>query len=352
MIKPHSQILFRFAYPILLTVTSCYILVIFLRPIENVHEGINFYYRSKFLDMVNGTAYKPFVYRTLLPTTVRLISSMTPNQYRHAFNEIAGEQYSALFKNFGWETSAAYEYNIALILMLVSFMGFAHYGAKLVMLTCKLEETPIARGLLVFSILLCLPPFFKYTSFPYDPPQMFLFTMALYLLATSRYRNFIFVFIACCINKETAILLILLYAIIGYKKFSSPWHYWGILFGLIGGYAGIKFLFTLGFRSNPGSFVELQFFHNVDLLTRGWTFTNVSVISIVILLLFYQWKEKPIFLKVSFLCIFPPLIIMTLFLGFIDEWRGYYEAYPIAFGLIVDSLLRIKSALDRNHNTV
>jgi hypothetical protein len=347
--KTLSQIIVRFGYPIVLTIISGYVLVIFIRPVSNAHVGINFYERSKFLEMVHGTAYKPFVYRTLLPTTVHLISIVTPNQYRHVFEEVIGQQYSSLFMFFGWETSAAYEYVIAFILMLVSLMGFSHYSAKLVMRTCKLEEGQKTRVLLATSILLGLPPFFRYTSFVYDPPQLFLFTMALYFLAASEYRNFVLSFILCCINKETAILLITLYAFLQYKRHLPIQHYWSLLVVLLVLYVGIKSSISYAFRLNPGAFTEFQFSHNLDLLTRGWSLANIAVVLTLLGLLFYQWKEKPLFLKVSFLCIFPPLITLALFLGYIDEWRGYYEAYPIAFGLIVDSLLRLKALFNTGY---
>jgi hypothetical protein len=41
-----------------------------------------------------------------------------------------------------------------------------------------------------------------------------------------------------------------------------------------------------------------------------------------------------------------PLFGLCLVLGFIDEWRAYYEAYALGFGLILDSILRLKRALD------
>jgi hypothetical protein len=341
--KTLSQILVRFGYPIVLTIISGYVLVIFIRPVSNAHVGINFYERSKFLEMVHGTAYKPFVYRTLLPTTVHVISLVTPNQFRHVFEEVIGQQYNSLFMFFGWETSAAYEYVTASILMLVSLMGFGHYSAKLVMRTCKLGDRQKTRVLLATSVLLGLPPFFRYTSYVYDPPQLLLFTMALYFLAALEYRNFVLSFILCCVNKETAILLITLYAFLQYKRHLPIQYYWGLLVVLLALYIGIKSLISYAFRLNPGAFTEFQFSHNLDLLTRGWSFSNIAIVLTLLALLFYQWKEKPLFLKVSFLCIFPPLIMLALFLGYIDEWRGYYEAYPIAFGLIVDSLLRLRA---------
>jgi hypothetical protein len=37
--------------------------------------------------------------------------------------------------------------------------------------------------------------------------------------------------------------------------------------------------------------------------------------------------------------------------GLLNEWRDYYEAYPIAFALIVDSLQRLGNALQKLEQT-
>jgi len=31
---------------------------------------------------------------------------------------------------------------------------------------------------------------------------------------------------------------------------------------------------------------------------------------------------------------------VAMYVGWVDEWRVYYEAYPVAFGLIIDSVYR------------
>ncbi|MFC2031597.1 hypothetical protein ACFLWA_12830, partial [Chloroflexota bacterium] len=61
---------------LLIAVSSAFILLVFLKPSE-IYSGLNQYERSKFTEMVQGTAYRPFVMRTLLPTAVRLISALT-----------------------------------------------------------------------------------------------------------------------------------------------------------------------------------------------------------------------------------------------------------------------------------
>lgn len=47
------------------------------------------------------------------------------------------------------------------------------------------------------------------------------------------------------------------------------------------------------------------------------------------------------FLRRGFFVVFIPMAVLALFLGYIDEFRQYYEVYPIAFLLILPSVLDI-----------
>ena len=134
-------------------------------------------------------------------------------------------------------------------------------------------------------------------------------------------------------------MLIPLYGLTFRNRYASHRRYWGTLLGLVVVYVTIKSALTWVFHGNPGTFVEFHLHHNIQWLTAGWTFTGLGVFMALAALLLFRWSEKPSFLRVSFLCVLPPLGALALFFGLVDEWRGYYEAYPIAFGLIVHSLL-------------
>jgi hypothetical protein len=353
MITRHSPALLTIAYAVLLIAISGVILLIFVRPGER-HSGLNQYDRGKFLDMVEGTAYKPFVSRTLLPTAVRIVSTLTPSEFRRTFSVYVVQHRFATttFKRFSWETSAAYEYSVALFLMLLCFMGFAHYSAKLTFLVCDMRSTFLARSLLAALVLIGLPPFFKYASYLYDPSQLLMFTLALYFLASCRMSAFVVAFGLCCLNKETAVLLIPVYALTCGKRGSQQRYLDPVLYELVLVYVATRSLLAYVFRSNPGAFLEFRSLRNIQYLMGGWTFADVTVFLVLVGLLFYRWNEKPAFLRLSFVCVAPPLFVLSLFLGFVDEWRAYYEVYPIAFGLAVDSAIRLKSVFYRDRVSV
>jgi hypothetical protein len=95
--------------------------------------------------MVDGTAYKPFVHRTLLPSTVRIISLYSPENLKNKLSALVDDNAFArkIFENLKWESSAAWMYLIACILMWLSFVGFAHFSSGLIIHTCGIQETPL-----------------------------------------------------------------------------------------------------------------------------------------------------------------------------------------------------------------
>jgi hypothetical protein len=342
----HARILWPIAQFIVIGLLSGIVLVSFLRPSER-HWGINNYSRARFMDMVDGRANKPFVYRTLLPSTVRAASLLVPDPARLA---VAGwvERTSLArkaFARFEWETWAAFQYLLAVFLMFLCFMGFGYGAARLTVRLCGLPEGGGVQLALASSALIGLPPLFRHVSYLYDPATLFLFTLALCFMVWRRQRAFLLAFLLCCLNKETAVLLIPLFGLTGRDQDTSPRRYWGTLLGLIVAYGVIRVALVYAFRGNPGTIVEFYPTRNLGLLTTGWTFTGLTVVLGFVGLTFFRWSEKPAFLKTALAVVLLPLLALALFLGYVEELRGYYEAYPIVFGLIVHSVLRLKDAL-------
>jgi hypothetical protein len=342
----HARILWPIIHFIVIGLLSVVVLIAFLRPSER-HWGINGYSKARFMDMVEGRADKPFVYRTLLPSAVRAASLLVPEPVRRAIAERV-ERTSLTrkaFARFEWDTQAAFQYLLAAFLMLLCFMGFGYGVARLTERLCGLPETGPARLALASAALIGLPPFFRHVSYPYDPATLFLYTFALYFLVRRRQGWFFLAFLLCCINKETAVLLIPLFGLTGRDRDAPPRRYWSMLLGLVVVYGVTRSALAYAFRDNPGTFVEFHLARNLGLLTTGWTFTELALLLGFAGLVFFRWSEKPAFLKIAFAVVLPPLLVLALFLGYADELRGYYEAYPIVFGLLVHSVLCLRDAL-------
>jgi hypothetical protein len=337
----------RIAYLCMLAALSGLVLASFVYPSKR-HAGINSGERVRWTRMVEGSASRPYVCRVLLPMTVRVVTAVVPDRFRRACADVAQRNRLAgkVFHELGWESAAAFEFLLAACLMFLCFAGFGHCAARLTLRLCDLPDTTPARAWLAAGALLGLPAFFRYTSYPYDPPQVFLFTLALLLLARHRTGSFFAVFLACCLNKETAVLLIPLYGLEYSRRHEGvSWRHLTAILGLAVVYAGTQLTIGAAFRSNPGPAVEYHLGHNLRWLMAGWTFTDLLVFATLGWLVSFRWREKPAFLRRALLCVLPPLLMLALFLGYADEWRGYYEAYPILFGLIVHSLTRLDARL-------
>ncbi len=326
-------------YWLVLGAIGLWVLVLFLTP-SGRHSGLNSYAETHFPTMVQGTAYKPFVARTFLPSTVRILTQFTPSALRE-WADGTTEKTPLLrqgFDRFGWEYNNSVQYYFAALLMWLSFVGFAHFT---VLLVCQQLEWPavtVLRAILGGLALLGLPALFKYSSFAYDPSQLFLFSLALYLLASKKARWFRFVFILCCLSKETALLLIPLYITSRWDQRSTR-EFKADLGYLLASYAIIKGSLIWAFRNNPGSFVEVHLLgHNLDWFLHDRQWEEIAVILGIAALVFFRWNQKPRFLRQAFLVTVPIIAGSSLVFGFVDEWRIYYEAYPIVFALIVASL--------------
>ena len=88
--------------------------------------GINGYARAMFPDMVYGKAHKPYVYRTLVPSTVRALQAVVPQKLRIDLIEAVERQEAivSLFVHLGWETNYAIEYGIVIVVLFLSVLGF------------------------------------------------------------------------------------------------------------------------------------------------------------------------------------------------------------------------------------
>jgi len=321
-------------YYLLTALIAGCVLIIFV-----IFPGINDDKPSKFGDMIYGKASKPFVYRVLLPATVRMLSAPVPQTLRNTIsNKIENSiSLNKLFKKLKWEKELAVEYSFAMLIMFLSLWGFS-IAVRYLFILFYNTSSWFADSVSVLA-LLGLPTMFQYTSFIYDFPLLLLYTLGLIFLYKQDWIKFLIIFLVGCINKETTILLTLVFYIY-YKSSLKKELFNKLLVAQFAIFILVKSLLYFVFKNNPGTFIEFHLIdHNLRLLI-GYDLTLVAAVLGLILLVFYKWNEKPNFLKTS-LWMFIPLIILTLFLGYLDELRDYYEVYPAVIILIAHSTARI-----------
>ncbi|MFH0909327.1 MAG: hypothetical protein V1929_11240 [bacterium] len=313
-------------------VVTALVLVIFVRK-----PGINGYKPAMFGDMIHGDANRPFVNRALLPMATRAIVAVLPESLRSSLGDeaLARPGIHKLLKDLKWEHDLLPEYLVATALMGLSLLGF------LLVVRCLFRTVAEGPGwlfdLTALLAVLGLPAFFKYYSYIYDFPALFLFTLGLALLARERWGLFLAVYLVSCFNKETTILLSVIF-VIRFLLRGRP----GRADALKLGAAQLAiFLFSRGalhamYGSNPGGTVEFHLLHNLQLLKPYPLATFVAWLAVVVLVA-RDWKGKPEFLRDAAWIVLP-LFALTITFGLYDELRDYYEAYPIVFLLMMWSV--------------
>jgi hypothetical protein len=333
---------------VVLCLVCALVTMAFFTPSKSSHQGINSQLKFSFVPSIKGWACKPFIYRALVPQTIAGILKLFPDQVEQNVGRrfAASGVTSGLFARLKWETDYALAYLVCVIMVYMLFLFFSICASKFVLETTGLAGGAAAHRLLGAALLLGLPPFFKFTSFLYDPAQLFLFTTSMYLIYRRRWRPYLVFFALTCLNKETAILLVPIFV----------FHYPAWPLGqadrqaktLLAAQAGIfvvaKALLALRFRENPGPFMEFHLLdHNLNVLAGGYGWSSFLLLALLGFVVLYRWREKPAFLRTAFLSTLPPMIVIYLFVGWIDEWRVYYEAYPVVFAMALDLLRGLRS---------
>ena len=224
-----------------------------------------------------------------------------------------------------------------MLLMFLSLWGFSISVRYLFSLFYK-SSYWLGASVSVLA-LLGLPPMFQYTSFIYDFPLLLLYTLGLIFLYKQEWKIFLIIFVIGCINKDTTILLTLIFFLY-YKGKLSKDIFNKLLAAQLVIFVLIKIVLFILFKNNPGTFVEFQLVdHNLRLVTE-YNLTLAASLLGLIVLVFYKWDEKPDFLKISLSALIP-LIFLTFFLGYLDKLRDYYEIYSAVIILISHRIAKV-----------
>lgn len=283
---------------------------------------------GSYMNMVEGTAWKPFVTRALLPWTVKQLSRGITPEFRQSVDEFfyGSEELTAIVFRHRYNREHLAEIAIGLVLIYACFVGF---GLSLRYLFREIYEAPFWVGdLVAIAGLVCVPAMYQYGNYIYDIPLLFLFTLGLALMARGQWIAYAIVFALGCVNKETTILLTWIFLIHYRDGRRMDWlQFRTLAFLQIALWIAIRAAIQFHFRENMGGHLKIRIEHNL------WALENIKwsaapVVGIVIASVFAYWGKKPLFLKHA-LTIMIPLLVLTWFFGWIEETRDYYEAYPV-----------------------
>jgi len=291
----------------------------------------------EFGKMIDGTASRPFVLRTLIPSTIRIIRDIMPESIKTHIR--------SFLETKGWfveylKTDRVIEYFIALTLSFIFFLGFSFVLLRLAKYFYKGD--PFMQHIVVFAGMLIIPLCSAYGHYIYDPATLFLFSLGLLLVIEEHIVLMLFLFPLLVLNKETSVLLIPVFIIYQLKRMSIiRISTISFIMSLI--WLSIRILIMQAFAANPGTIVEFHLLdHNLRLFANPATaLFFLTVIVFLGVLIFYDWKSKQSFLRWGFLVVFCPLFFLSIFFGYVDELRQFYEAVPFVALLMAPSISKL-----------
>lgn len=295
------------------------IIVAVLYLVTSVGEGIDAYYRSRLVDMVHGTAWRPYVTRALVPIIARAMVALTP-------------------------ASVPRPEHVAVVLLMALSL-FAFQSALRQLFTRSYVVGDAAPRLAALVGLAFLPMFFgPFSRQIYDFTTLWTFTLGLALMTSRQWPAYLALFAIATINKETSILLTLVFAahFLWYRRIpiSSAVV---LIAAQVAIFVAIRGTISYIFRNNDGGVVEINWYnHNQQvLLDPSLMSKRLPMFAALALVGTWQWRHKAPLLRTGLVVLAPVLLAMGVTVGQVDEIRAYYEFYPIVIVLVADSVCRM-----------
>jgi hypothetical protein len=302
-------------------------------------------YEAGIANQVRGTAHRPYIYRQLVPTTIRAVMAVrSPEQWQSTEQRIAASgwieqfEYLTAFDYTWWYTGDLIPIFLSAGINLLSLVAFAFVFRAFVEQHVRAPEA--FANLATLVTLYLLVHMNREGVYSYDYPLLLLFTLALLLMWKQAWAWYYPVFVLATFNKETTVLLILVFVVVFWRRLPVPAFlthvaaqsvaFLAIIWGLRRAYAG-----------SPGGSVE---YHLLDYNMRVVVnpedaYGVVAFAALFAILLLRDWESKPWFLRRATI-VFWPLFVLTLLFGWIDELRDYYEFYVVAMPLVAMTVAR------------
>jgi hypothetical protein len=294
-------------------------------------SALNDYWKARVPDMIYGRAHRPFVQRTLVPSTIRLLRQALPRWVLGALRRTASGPPLRLPRKLGvlgWEPAFFTEYVLVMIVLFLVLLGFPF---ALRSLFRAVYEAPVAAGIAPFAATLVLPFFFfdRGTHYLYDFATLVLFTLALDAIARKSLGRFYVIFALGVLNKETMILATLVFALVSWERLprSTIVKHVTAQLALFG---GIRLALERVFAGNPGGPAEWHLIKNWRLALAPPDPWSLVLLAAGGILVFARLGQRPRLLRQALVVLIPLLATYVLF-GIYGEIRVFYEAYPLLF---------------------
>jgi hypothetical protein len=284
--------------------------------------------------MLDGTAFKPYIYRALVPTLLRCIDFLSPNSIESFINLRLSERFPYFIDHYHISPDLGYLglWSVAFYLIsLLIYCRLLYLGGYHIVGLPKAQAaiTPLLG-------LLMLPPFFR-QGYIYDLPQLALFSACLYLMFRQSWKLYFVLFLVLSFNKETSIIILFAY-VAAYIGKHSVKNVLAIGLSHILMYGVVRLLLEEIFRSNPGVSMQMHIVDQIKVYSEIWTFGALIQFGMAIFIIIYRWTNKPFFLRRS-LILTAPLVLLFIVGGSPGEYRVFYEVVYVVTLLAFHSVV-------------
>jgi hypothetical protein len=307
-----------------------------------------------FAAMLNGTAERPYVYRQLLPMVANQIASLVPEKDQDAFVKYYLDKYHLKQQYFGrakyanpgaesWTPDYAIKFHAIYLIDFLSLLGLAYLLRMLVGTTATGEGNTLLAVAAPLMFMLLLPLSFLHGNFFYDFPELFLLGWLLLTALRGSYYMWILLLPLAVMNKESNILVPLLYLPVIYAGFLTGDRRAKARFLLSLAIAGMLalalYLYIKSyFAGNPGQTTIWQLHKNLDFWSSPKNYflwydfyaplipfprgLNLLFMGILLLLISIAWRHLAMATQWLFLISLAISAPLWVFYCFTDEMRN------------------------------
>lgn len=170
----------------------------------------------------------------------------------------------------------------------------------------------------------------------YDLPAAFFMTVALVLMQRRKLGIYAFLFPLICLNRETAILLTVLFAVYFFRRLERRIYLIHVIYQLAM-YIAIRLVLLWIFADAQGTSFYFRPIENLQLYAREFVASHMFLLLIVVVMgiVAARWRHAPELIRTAFLIFAPTLAVVYLCFGVSFEIRVFVELLPVVAMIVV-----------------
>lgn len=290
--------------------------------------------RCSWSALVSGSAHRPYIHRTLVPTVVGGLVAVTPDWLRERLDRPA----TRIAGDLEDSPDQVFDLAVAFAVTLGCLLAFV---VVLALLVREAYAYPAwVPWLAPLGVVMLLRVDMWYWFYLYDAATLLLSSLMILFLIRAQLLPYFVVYALALINKETAVFTIGAYVAFQLGRQSVRDVALGVAAQVVL-FVLVKSALTYRFSGSPGGMIEWQIQNNFGFLT---TVTASSVFFyfrsfLYAGLVFSSWSSKPMVLRRAFIFQVAPLVALSVIWGHLQELRIFYDVLPLVFLLSVPTVV-------------